>query len=103
MARVEAFYFENGPESGEAIFEAFASKHAALFEDNCDALQTENKLEYTAVYNEFCQVFEAHIESKTLIIDNLAEIIQQCGVSVEAFFNALKEMQEQNNDTDFYV
>ncbi len=54
MARVEAFYFENGPESGEAIFEAFASKHAALFEENCDALQSENKLEYTAVYNEFC-------------------------------------------------
>ena len=67
MARVEAFYFENGPESGEAIFEAFASKHAALFEENCDALQSENKLEYTAVYNEFCQVFEAHIESKTPI------------------------------------
>ena len=54
MARVEAFYFEDGPESGEAIFEAFASKHAELFEDNCDALQSENKLEYTAVYNEFC-------------------------------------------------
>ncbi len=33
----------------------------------------------------------------------LAEIIQQCGVSVEAFFNALKEMQEQNSETDFYV
>ena len=66
MARVESFYFEDGEESGEAIFNAFAVKHAALFEDNCDALGSENKLEYTAVYNEFCLVFEAHIESKIL-------------------------------------
>ena len=58
MSKVEAFYFEDGPDSGEAIFNTFAAKHAALFEENCDALQSENKLEYTAVYNEFCQVFE---------------------------------------------
>ena len=64
MSRVEAFYFEDGPDSGEAIFNSFAQKHAALFEENCDALGSENKLEYTAVYNEFCQVFEQHIESK---------------------------------------
>ena len=76
MARVEAFYFEDGPESGEAIFEAFAGKHAALFEDNCDALQSENKLEYTAVYNEFCQVFEFHIESKKLKYQYFVEIIE---------------------------
>ena len=64
MAKIEACYFENGDESGEAIFNQFASKHSHLFADDCDAVGTENKLEYTAVYNEFCQVFEQHIESK---------------------------------------
>lgn len=64
MSKIEEFYFSDSEESGEAIFKAFATKHAALFEDGCDALGTENKLEYTAVYNEFCQVFEQHIERK---------------------------------------
>ena len=64
MSKIETFYFADGEDSGEAIFKAFASKHAHLFEDDCDALGSENKLEYTAVYNEFCQVFEQHIERK---------------------------------------
>ena len=67
MSKIESFYFANGEDSGEAIFKAFAAKHAKLFEDGCDALGTENKLEYTAVYNEFCLVFEQHIESKLVI------------------------------------
>ena len=54
MSKIESFYFADGEDSGEAIFKAFATKHAKLFEDGCDALGTENKLEYTAVYNEFC-------------------------------------------------
>ena len=45
MNAIENFYFDDGPESGEAIFNAFAAKHAALFSDNCDAVETENKLE----------------------------------------------------------
>jgi hypothetical protein len=65
MSKIETFYFADGDDSGEAIFKAFASKHAHLFEDDCDALGSENKLEYTAVYNEFCQVFEQHIERKS--------------------------------------
>ena len=66
MSKIETFYFADGDDSGEAIFKSFASKHAHLFEEECDALGSENKLEYTAVYNEFCQVFEQHIERKTL-------------------------------------
>ena len=54
MSKIESFYFADEEDSGEAIFKAFATKHAKLFEDGCDALGTENKLEYTAVYNEFC-------------------------------------------------
>ena len=38
-------------------------------------------------------MFEAHIESKKFLqLIPIAEIIEKCGVSVEAFFNALKEM-----------
>ena len=67
MSKIETFYFADGEDSGEAIFKSFASKHAQLFEEDCDALGSENKLEYTAVYNEFCQVFEQHIERKKQI------------------------------------
>jgi hypothetical protein len=103
MSKIETFYFADGEDSGEAIFKAFASKHAHLFEDDCDALGSENKLEYTAVYNEFCQVFEQHIERKFLFNQPCLGIIDSCGVSVEQFFNALKEAQEASDEQDFYV
>ena len=38
MNAIENFYFDDGPESGEAIFNAFAAKHAALFEVDCEAI-----------------------------------------------------------------
>ena len=38
MNAIENFYFDDGPESGEAIFKAFAAKHAALFEEDCEAI-----------------------------------------------------------------
>ena len=31
MAKIEEFYFDDGPASGEAIFNAFAAEHEALF------------------------------------------------------------------------
>ena len=37
MEKVEKFYFEDGEDNGEAIFMAFAAKHAHLFEEDCDA------------------------------------------------------------------
>jgi len=64
MSKIESFYFEDGPDSGEAIFNTFAEKHQHLFPDDMDADATEQKLEYTAVFNEFCKIFESHIESK---------------------------------------
>lgn len=93
MNKIESFYFEDGEESGEAIFNAFAAKHQALFLEECDAEGMENKLEYTAVYKEFCGVFEAHIE----------KIIGLCGVSVEQFFDALKTLQAKDPENNFYV
>ena len=62
MAQVEKFYFDDDAASGEQIFNAFAAKHAHLFDEDCDAEVTENKLEHTAIYNEFCNLFEGRIE-----------------------------------------
>jgi hypothetical protein len=45
MEKIEDFYFGEGEDSGEAIFNRFAEKHSHLFEEGCDAVETENKLE----------------------------------------------------------
>jgi len=45
MERIENFYFSDGEDSGEAIFNRFAEKHAHLFEDGFEAQAAENKLE----------------------------------------------------------
>ena len=52
MNAIEAFYFDDGPESGTAIFAEFAAKNANLFNEEFSEGQ-ENKLEYMTVYNEF--------------------------------------------------
>ena len=74
MEKIEHFYFEDGTECGEAIFNKFAEKHEKIFEDEFDADQGENKLEYTQAYEEFCKLFEDHIESKKKIF-SCTEII----------------------------
>ncbi len=45
MNRIESFYFDDGEDSGEAQFAKFASKYSHLFDEECDAQNTENKLE----------------------------------------------------------
>lgn len=45
MQKVEEFYFEDGEDSGEEIFNRFAEKYAHLFEEGVDAHTVENKLE----------------------------------------------------------
>ena len=46
MEKVEAFYMADGDESGEAIFNAFAAKHADKFTGDYDTPeQNDNKLE----------------------------------------------------------
>ena len=45
MEKVEQFYFGDGPDSGENVFNMFAEKHSHLFEKECDALASESKLE----------------------------------------------------------
>ena len=53
MNEIEEFYFGEGEESGEAIFDKFAVKHHELFEADFEAEGAENKLEFTQVYKEF--------------------------------------------------
>jgi hypothetical protein len=62
MDHIENFYFGDDENSGEAMFAKFAEKHAHMFDDECDSLNSEHKLEYTAVYEEFQQLFEQKIE-----------------------------------------
>ena len=45
MQKIESFYFEDGGDSGEQIFNKFAAEYEHLFEDDCDATGQENKLE----------------------------------------------------------
>jgi hypothetical protein len=45
MQKIEDFYFEESDESGEAVFNKFAEKHAHLFDEGCNALDGESKLE----------------------------------------------------------
>ena len=68
MAKIEAFYFDDGEDSGEAIFNKFAAKHEHLFPDDMDADACEQKLEWTPVFQEFCTLFEQHIERKKSLL-----------------------------------
>jgi hypothetical protein len=72
MAALEKFY-DDGSQSGEDMFNTFAAEHASLFSKDSDATTGENKLEWTAIHEKFCKVFEAHIESNkdTLYLSNL--------------------------------
>ena len=63
MSRIESFYYEDGPDSGEVVFNTFAKNYEHLFEEDFDATSGENKLEFTPIYKEFCLLFESCIES----------------------------------------
>ena len=45
MTKIEDFYFGDGEVNGEQLFYNFAKDKHTIFEDNCDAELTENKVE----------------------------------------------------------
>ena len=46
MEKIEKFYFDDSQEvSGKSLFFGFAKEHSHLFDADCDAEETENKLE----------------------------------------------------------
>ena len=50
LDKIEEFYYEDGPESGEKLFFGFAERHHTTFEDDIDVEGTEHKLEYTTIF-----------------------------------------------------
>ena len=46
MTKIEKFYFDTeGDSNSEMVFNEFAAKHEHLFDEECDAMDQENKLE----------------------------------------------------------
>ena len=45
MDKIEDFYFGDSETSGEALFNKFAAEKHTVFEADCDAEGTENKIE----------------------------------------------------------
>ena len=45
MQKIEEFYFSEGEDSGEVIFNKFAAKHADKFDEGFQATEGESKLE----------------------------------------------------------
>ena len=46
MEKIEKFYFDDSQEvSGKSLFFNFAKEHKHLFDEDCSAEETENKLE----------------------------------------------------------
>lgn len=93
MTRIEAFYFEDSEESGETLFNRFAAKHAHLFHAASSAEGEENKLEHTAAYRDFVQLFEVKIEA----------IITEEGLDVLTFFNQMKKDAEEDEDVKVFA
>ena len=94
MEKIQSFYFGDTEDSGEAMFEKFASKHAEKFkvapEDFEDA---EHKLEYTEVYKEFQKIFEEKIES----------LIKDSGVDQEEFVKHMAEKSKTDQDVKLFL
>ena len=45
MDKIEEFYFGDGEQGGEALFNKFATEKHEVFEADCDAEGAENKIE----------------------------------------------------------
>jgi len=45
MDKIEEFYFGDGENGGEALFNKFAAEKHGVFEVDCDAEMSENKIE----------------------------------------------------------
>ena len=45
MGKIEDFYFGDAENNGEQLFYNFAKDKHTIFEDGCDAEETENKVE----------------------------------------------------------
>lgn len=62
IEKLQNFYNAGTDETGEDIFNKFAAKHAHLFTAEASVEGCEQRLEWTACYKEFSDIFESHIE-----------------------------------------
>lgn len=87
MRKIEDFYFGDEENTGEEIFNSFASKYANLFSAEMVVTESENRIEHTLAYEEFQKLFESKLD----------ELIRSENITVEDFF---KEIQMQANEDE---
>lgn len=107
MDKIETFYFGDGEDSGEAVFNSFAAKHADLFDTGCDALEDENKLEYILILNFVADTPRSMRSSRlssipksrviSIFITIPSDLVRQCDISVERFFEIVKKKSEEGD------
>lgn len=93
MKRIEDFYFSDDPEAGEQLFMRFAVKHSHHFRPGMSAFGEENKLEHTQAYQEFQVLFERKLE----------ELVTAEGLSVNEFFNLVKDASRHDEDAATFI
>lgn len=93
MKRIEDFYFSDDPEAGEQLFMRFAVKHSHHFRPGMNPFGEENKLEHTQAYQEFQALFERKLE----------ELVTAEGLSVNEFFNLVKDASRSDEDAAAFI
>lgn len=93
MKKIEDFYFGDDPDAGEQLFKRFAVKHSQHFRPGMNPFGEENKLEYTAAYQEFQELFEKKLD----------ELISSEGLTVPQFFNLINEASSSDEDCAVFI
>ena len=93
MRKIEDFYFGDDENTGEQIFNSFASKHASLFSSEMVVTECENKLEHTLAYQEFQSLFDTKLD----------ELIRSENLTVEEFFKELQSQAKDDEDCKVFI
>jgi hypothetical protein len=80
---IENYYFGEGENCGERLFIDFAKKHKTVFLNSKISESTENKFEFTELFQEFQVVYEQKLE----------ELIKQAGLSIDSFYEGIKRVK----------
>ena len=87
MVKMESFYEDEDAETKNEFFQ-FADKHYEKFDEEFEVSYMESKLEFTDLYNEFCNMFEGH----------LMKFIEEVkpGATAEEFYTAVKNFDKSS-------
>jgi len=86
LSKVEDYLLDDQSVGDE--FEAFIKTHCVKFSD-----AEENKLEYTTIYNQFCDIFNQRIET----------FIKKAGSTSEEFYKKAEQVQKTEAEAPFVV